>query len=233
MDILILSLSQSRLFDYVRKQTRHFFPDQYRLGGDDVASAFRLALERTEECLNVISYRGYHDSKGNTTFSHLHADQYATFLYFFSNSLWRLSENKPLCDKLLQLNRILFSLFISYKCNLPDHFWLAHPIGSILGNAVYHDFLVVFQGVTINSGDIDAEGRLIPPVLGKGLFLGAHSSIIGNKPVGNYVTIGAGAMVFRQTIPDNSLVICKNGLITVSPVERGCSNAQLCFNVPI
>lgn len=227
---MVLSLSKDALFDYVKAQLNHFFPDQYRFQGRDADAAFSTALERTEECLKVILLPNYHDVKGNTLFSHLHSDQYATFLYFLGNSLWRQSENKPLCDKLLQLNRVLFSVFISYKCGLPDHFLLAHPVGTILGNAKYSDFLVVFQGVTVNS--YEKEGGP-PPQLGKGLFLGAHSQILGNEPVGDYVSIGSGTTVFRQAVPDNSLVVAKNGTVIITPQEKQTCSAQLCFNVSI
>lgn len=108
---MILSLSQTELLNYVQAQVRNFFPDGYELRGKDVEIAFRSALERTEICIDSIISRNYHDANGNATFSHLHADQYATFLYYFANSLWTQSENRPLCDKLLQLNRVLFSVF--------------------------------------------------------------------------------------------------------------------------
>ena len=132
---MVCSLTRSELFDYVRAQMQHFFPDRYSLDGADVKSAFCIALDRLEKCLGAISIHGYHNSEGNTTFSHLHGDQYSTFLYFFGNSLWNYSQNIPLCDKLLQLNRVMYSLFISYKCKMPDVFFLDHPIGTVLGNA--------------------------------------------------------------------------------------------------
>jgi len=228
--MMYLSLSKAELLSYVQAQAEHFFPDHYRLEGTDVKAAFQDSLDRTEECLKVIAYPHYHDEAGNTLFSHLHADQYATFLYFFANSLWHRSQNKLLCDKLLQMNRILFSVFISYKCNLPEHFLLAHPIGTILGNVEYHDFLAVFQGVTVNSYGKRGEP---PPRLGRGLFLGAHAKIFGSEPIGDYVTIGANTTVFRQAIPSNSFAVCKNGVFTVEPRAQEHCTAQRCFNVSI
>jgi len=189
---------------YIRKQLAHFFPDGHDFCGKEVDVSFRLALERMEYCISAISHPGYHDEIGNALFSHLHADQYAQFIYFLGNTLWTEFENKPLCDKLLQLNRVLSSVFISYKCRLPDHFFLGHPVGTILGNADYHDFLVVSQGVTVNTCP-DVSGKP-GPVLGKGLFLGAHAKIIGNETIGDRVSIGVNAMVYCQRIPDDSIV---------------------------
>lgn len=204
---MVLSLPQAELLRYVQAQTRNFFPDGYELRGKDVETAFRAALERTEICLDAIAVRGYHDAEGNSLFSHLHADQYATFLYFFANSLWAQSENKPLCDKLLQLNRVLFSIFIPYSCRLPEHFLLGHPVGTILlGNTTYGDFLVVLQGVTV--GNVNGSPS---PKLGKGLYLAAGAKIIGGEPIGDRVSIGVNALVYKQAIPDDSVVTVRGG----------------------
>lgn len=227
-----LSLPKSDLQDYVRRQCAFYFPDGWDLQGSDVDAAFRLALDRTEHCFQVITHPGYHDGEGNTCFSHLHGDQYAQFLWFFGNSLWQQSQNKPLCDKLLLLNRTLFSLFISYKCRLPDYFMLAHSFGTILGNASYSDFLVVFQGVTVNT-EQDEHGNPAP-VLGKGLFLGAHAKIIGRQTIGDRVSLGVDTMVFNQAIPDDSVVVCENdNRCLVRPRKKPTCQAQNYFSIKI
>ncbi len=224
------SLSSQELLEYTRRQCDHFFPDGHSLRGADVDAAFSLALERLEHCFEAITHPGYHDGDGNTYFYHLHGDQYAQFIWFFGNSLWRTSQNKALCDKLLLLNRALFCLFISYKCGLPDHFLLGHPYGTILGNAEYHDFLVVSQGVTVNT-ETDAQGRPAP-VLGKGLFLGAHAKIIGRQSVGDRVSLGVGAMIYDTAIPDDSVVLFEQGNpCTVRRRKKDVCKAQGYFNI--
>lgn len=104
--------------------------------------------------------RNYRAENGEACFSHLHSDQYSQFLYFLSNSLWNLSGNTILCSKIINLNKYLNGMFYSYKCRLPEIFLFAHPVGSIIGNASYSDGLVVFQNVTINTGD-DARGVVL------------------------------------------------------------------------
>lgn len=226
---MVLSLSKSELLRYVQAQTRTFFPDGYDLRGGDVEIAFRTALERTECCIDAISVGNYHNAEGNCTFSHLHADQYATFLYFLANSLWAQSQNKPLCDKLLQLNRLLASIFISYKCNMPDHFLLLHPMGTMLGNAEYGDFLVVFHGVTVGTtgrGDISTFGR--------GVLLGAHAQVIGRQRIGNRVSIGVNAVVYQREIPDDGVVTVRGGgALVVGTRKQGSCKAQQYFSVPL
>lgn len=66
--------------------------------------------------------------------------------------------------------------------------------------------MVVLQNVTINTG-IDEKGKETLPRLGKGLFMGAGAKIIGNKKVGDRVSISVDAIVYNKEIPDDSVVL--------------------------
>lgn len=229
---MILSMATDELLEYISRQADLFFPDNTSFRGKDVLSGFSLGLERLENCIKTITLPGYHNDKGETTFSHMHADQYAQLLYFFGNSLWGLSQNAPVCNKLLAMNKMLHSLFLSYKCKMPDHFVLGHPIGTILGNADYGDFLVVFQGVTVNT-DQDADGRPAPH-LGKGLFLGAHSKIIGNQTIGDRVSMSVGTLLYGKDVPDDSVVLLNDdGKTEIRKRKKKQCMAQNYFNIPI
>lgn len=227
-----LSLKKYDLKDYVKDQLATFFPDHYKMTGNDVDIAFELGLERLENCFKYLSFPAYCDNSGQTYFSHLHADQYGQFLYYFSNSLWKISQNRPICDKLMYLNRILNNFFFSYKGSLPDIFFLGHPIGTVLGNAVYNDFLVVLQNVTINTST-DENGDPAP-VLGKGVFLGAGAKIIGNKPIGNCVSVSVDTVVYDRAIPDNMVATTSaDGEIEIKRRKKKLCMAQNYFRVPI
>lgn len=229
---MILSLPQTDLFEYIQIQLRHLFPDRYDLCWDNVKAAFDLALERVEYSFSHTTTRGYSDDHGTALFSHLHSDQYAQFLYFFSNSLWELTENKPICDKIICLNKTLNGYFFSYKCKLPDIFLFAHPVGSIIGNAGYSDFLVISQNVTINTGA--DQGPECLPQLGKGLFLGAGAKIIGRESIGDRVSIGVDAVVYKQAIPADKVVErASTGEIVVRDRRAAACAAQQFFDIEI
>ena len=202
-----LFLEKDELKYYLERQMENYFPDNLTekyFRGADVNYALDEALIRLENCFKHINNPVYSNEKGQTFFSHLHSDQYSQFLYFFMNSLWKKSQNKVICDKTLLLNKLLNNLFVSYKCELPDIFLFAHPVGTIIGNAKYSDYLVVFQNVTVNTG----EGRsCLSPVLGKGLMLAAGAKIIGNESIGDRVIIGVDAVVYKQSINNDKMVI--------------------------
>lgn len=188
-----LSLSKQDLLKYIALQMDHFFPDKYYLKGNDVSSALELALERLEYCYQHICVKAYNDEK-QTYFSHLHGDQYSQFLYYFSNSLWSISENKPLCDKMVQLNRCLSGMFYSYNSGLPDIFYFSHPVGSVLGKAKYGNYFSCRQNCTIATQYGEKQ-------FGEWLFLGAGASILDTDiEIGERVIIGGGTTVYGKGI---------------------------------
>lgn len=198
------SLSEQELARYVKKQIEIFMPDGYGVNEQHFLSALKIALDRCEGCFKHILVPGYHNEK-EVLFSHLHMDQYATFLYFLGNTLWVEYKEKEICDRLLNLNRILNGFFLSYKCPMPNIFILAHPVGTIIGNALYSDGLYISQNVTINTHT--DEKNEIDLRIGKGCFLGAGAKIIGNKPIGDRVSIGVDALIYDREVKDDSVCI--------------------------
>ena len=225
------SLNIDELLDYVYRQINYFFPDYATCKDRQAREAIGIALERVENCFKHITLPGYRTETGEANFSHMHTDQYSQFLYYFSNTLWVEYEKKEVCDKIIALNKALNGLFYSYKCKLPDIFLLGHPIGSVIGNAQYSDFLVIFQNVTINTST-DTNGNAAPK-LGKGLFLGAGAKIIGNKTIGDRVSLGVDSLVYNQGIPDDSVVLkdCITGQQIIKKREKRECMAQKFFDI--
>ncbi len=228
---MIISLTINELKVYIAGQLGHFFPDRYAFSGNDVDSALNLGLQRTEYCFKHITLPAY-IIDGETSFSHLHSDQYSMFLYFLSNSLWNISQNKPLCDKLILLNKTLNGMFFSYKTNLPDIFLFQHPVGSVIGNAKYSDFFVISQSVTINT-ERDENGNAAP-FIGKGVFLAAGAKILGNKSIGDRSSIGANVVIYNREVPPDSIAFKReDGSLAIVPRGKPCCIAQYFFNMPI
>lgn len=209
---MISSLTQEELYFYLSKQLMFIFPDDNKINKEIMKIGIKEAIERCEYCFLHIINEQYH--KGDKAyFSHLHGDQYATFIYFLSNSIWMRFQEKVICDKLLNLQRVLHGFFLSYKCPMPNIFYLNHPIGSIIGNAIYSDGLCISQNVTINT-HIDKNGKL-DLYIGKGVFLGPGSKIIGNKKIGDRVSVGADVILYNKEIKDDMVAINENGNIII------------------
>lgn len=227
---MIISLSEEELLEYIVEQVNNFFPDKELGINQDIKKSFRLSLLRMEYCFSFIKNSAY-NKDGIVTFDHLHTDQYLQFLYFWANTHWRMGYNENFSKKLGNLHRYLSGMFLSYKCELPDIFFIYHSVGTVIGNAYYNNFLVISQSVTINTGDIIKNKRR--PILGKGLYLGTHAKIIGNQEIGNYVSIGVEATSYKEDVPSNSTIIRYEGKDLVRERKSTLCYAQRFFNIDI
>lgn len=220
---MVSTLSINEMMDYLKQQLYYFFPDNTKFEGKDILEAIKMAYARCDTCFQYIKQPGYCTDRGESNFYHLHSDQYATFIYFLSNSLWNISENKVICDKLVFLNKCLNSFWVTYKVKLPDIFFLNHPVGTVLGHATYSDFLVVMQNVTVNTGEIINGVQY--PILDKGCCLCAGAKIIGSQSIGARVTVGVDSVSYKKDIPSDSILVNIDGVNTIK--KQKICNASL------
>lgn len=213
---MVSSLTKDEIYTYMKHQIDMLFYDKYKFEGNGIRSAIDLALDRLEYCFRHIAIKNYRTENGDAMFHHLHGDQYAQFLYYFADSLWKLEQNRPICDKIIQLNRALHNIFVTYYAGLPDIFVWVHPIGTVLGNAEYSNYFACNQECNVAT-KVAQDGRI--PKVGSGLYLGAGARLLDNhSDVGDRVMIGAGTQVFNIDIPDDSLVIHdRSGALQVRP----------------
>lgn len=223
-----MSLSKEELKTYLGRQMEVFTPDKYKLEGKDTDIALDLALERLEYCLVNTNFQHY-SQNGQANFQHLYSDQYSQFLYFYANSLWKVSQNKPLCDKMVVLNKALNGLLCPYTVELPKIFLFGHPIGTIIGNAVYSDYLAIMQNVTINFAD-GSDGRE-PLKIGKGVVLSSGCKIFGNKPIGDRSSVGVNTVIYDTEVPDDTVAYTDNtGKLCMKKRSKSCK-AESYFHV--
>nr|WP_315024632.1 hypothetical protein [uncultured Aminipila sp.] len=216
---MITSISRDDLFNYVGAQLSTFFPDKYGFYGNDINRAFDIALDRLQFCFKHISEKSY-CVDGVVTFNHLHSDHYCHFLWFLANSLWAQSQNKPICDKLVFLNKTLNAVLITYKVNLPNIFLLGHPVGTVLGDAFYSDFLVVLQNVTVNHANGQDGSKIIK--FGKGVCLASGSKVIGEGSIGNNCSIGSNALLYNPNLPDNHIAFINQDGLQIKASNKQC-----------
>ena len=221
------TITSEELKKYIQSQISHFIPDRIDVMGSLKIEDIRTALDKCEICFSHIKNSAYSDEKGNTFFSYLHADQYATLLAILSCDIWKERQDKKICDRIMYLNRVLHSFMMSYKCHIPNIIWLAHPVGSVIGNAEYSDYLYISQNCTINTG-VPSEDGSCTPKIGKYFAMGAGAVVIGNQSIGNNCSIGAGAMLYNQNLDDNSIVINNLGNMEIRK-NKGDSFAAKMF----
>jgi len=166
---------------------------------------FENIIQRCELCFsNAVNKNKYYwieNEKGSkeTYFNPYHSGQYTIFLYYASNSISKRGE-VLLADKLYYLNKIMNGCDLYHQINLPSIFFLDHPVGSVMGRAIYNDNFTFGQNCTVGNN------KGIYPTIGKNVRMCANSSIIGNCHIGNNVVIGANSGVKDENVPSNSIV---------------------------
>lgn len=198
-------LSKDEIVDLVVKQLSAFFPldsSNYSEINDATMAVFPR-LERNF-AKSKSKYFSVKLEDGSTTpfFNPFHAVQWMTFLYYLSHELY-LRKSK-LCDKIYYLNKIMHSVDLFYAIELPDVFSAEHPLGSVMGRAKYSDYFFFYHGCTV--GGTGKDGILNYPEIEENVLMCSNSSILGRCHIGKNVTIGAGALVKNQDVPDNSIV---------------------------
>ena len=78
---------------YVTRQLEVFFPDGQKGMQAALDRDFDEALARLSRCINAVKMWKQDE------FDYLHSSQYAIFLYFLSNTVWRNQKEQRVCTK--------------------------------------------------------------------------------------------------------------------------------------
>jgi serine O-acetyltransferase len=194
------SLPPLALAQLAAAQCNNLFPDGNDVRADALMPAVEAALLRLEHCFSHVENKYFFDGH-SAVFNHLHGDQYAMWLYFLGNSLYRGGGDAGVCSKLFLLNKSLFACDIFYEVALPDIFLLVHPLGTVLGRGTYSDFFVAYQRCGVGSN------HDIYPTFGRYVTLRPGSAVLGNSTIGDNCQIAAEALVLDRDLPDNTLYI--------------------------
>ena len=113
--------------------------------------------------------------------------------------------------------RLIFGCYLPYMLKVGKNFSVGYGgIGivihdkAIIGNNVHID-----QNVTIGG----TSKKILVPVIGNDIYIGAGAIILGPIRIGNNVVIGANAVIVKD-IPDGSLVVGIPGKIIKSNIKK-------------
>jgi serine O-acetyltransferase len=207
------SLSVDALALYISKLVNTHFPDIDVVSPWHITEFLPLTLERLSTCMAGIK-RKYFNEDGRVVFDHLNSDHMATFLYLLSNTVWIESGSEGLPTKLFYLNKVMNSLDLYFTVKLPEVFFLVHPMGSVIGNAHYGNYVAIYQGCTI--GAVDG----VYPVFGEGAILYAGATVLGETVCGDDVVFAARSFVINSKIPAHSIVTGAFPNEKISPSRR-------------
>jgi serine O-acetyltransferase len=195
-----LSLSEGDLCAYTAAQLNTTCPDPHPVRPDDLRPAMPEALARLGHCFSHVDNKYFFDGQ-QSVFNHLHGDQYAMWLYFLSNTLYRQGGDAAVCAKLFLLNKALHGCDIFYEVALPDIFLLVHPLGTVLGRGAYSDYFVAYQRCGVGSN------HDIYPTFGPHVTLRPGAAVLGQSTIGSHCQIAAETLVLDKTIEEGTVVM--------------------------
>lgn len=195
-----MSITPRQLVDCLVNQINAFMPDGDKVFADEIMPHIGNIMDRTQRCFSRINNKYFSDN-GEVIFNHLHADQYAMFLYFSCNTLYRSKADLKLCTKICQLNKCLHGIDAFYEVELPDIFLFVHPLGTVLGRGTYADYFMVYQRCGIGSN------HDVYPVMKEYVTLRPGSSILGKCLVQENCTIAAESLLLDKDLEKNSVYI--------------------------
>lgn len=195
-------------FDVIIRQLTNFWPisDSEK---EHIFSNLDASLQHFYRIASVSSNKYFKTIDGTPKFSPFHSDQYAMLLYILSKNLF--NSNQHLSEKLYYLNKVMHSIDIYSAVELPPFFCFFHPVGTVLGRAIFNNYLTISQNCVIGNN------KGVYPVIGSYVSLMAHSMVLGNSEIGNNCIISAGSIVKDQNIPAHSIVFGISPNLTIKP----------------
>lgn len=210
---LQVTLNAAGLAAYVSRQMNALFPD-VPVAPRQLAPDIRRALERLEHCFSHIRLKRFMQGR-SAAFNHLHTDQYAMFLYWLGNTIYRRGGSQTLATKAYALNKALHGLDVFYEVELPEIFAFQHPVGTVLGRAKFSNYLFVYQRCSVGA---NVDG--VYPTFGEGVVLYGGSAVLGRCAVGDNCWLSAGAQVKDTDLPANTVVFGQSPQLVIKLTRR-------------
>lgn len=194
-----IEISKVELFEMIKRQLSNLFvfsEDEAPLLGLSVEAA----LGQCATCFEGSSNKYYR--KGDVVyFNPFHSGQYSIFLYYLSRQVFLASKgSNTLSDRIYYLNKCLNGLDLYYEVEMPSVFFLDHPVGSVMGRAVYGERFSFSQNCTVGNN------KGIFPVFGKNVAMKSGAKVLGKCVVGDNVIFSANSYVKDTDIPGGSIV---------------------------
>lgn len=149
--------------------------------------------------------------------SPFHSGKYMILLYYLSRQLFLKDGDGERAEKIYYLNKILNGIDIFYEVALPAVWGGEHPLGSVMGRAVYGDRFFFFQGCTVG-GSASGDGYCYPDI-GSGVLMYSNSKVLGKCSIGDNVIFSANSYVINQNVPANSIVFGQGKDVVIKKMD--------------
>jgi len=168
---------------------------------EDIKAVFERDPAATSVIEVIFTYSGFH----------------AILIHRLSHWLWK--KRVPFLPRLLsQIARFLTGIEIHPGARIGSGFFIDHGMGVVIGEtSEIGNNVTLYQGVTL--GGTGKEKGKRHPTIGNNVVIGAGAKILGAIEIGDYVKIGANAVVLNS-VPPHSTVVGIPGKVVKTRVMR-------------
>lgn len=180
----------------------------------DFNAALSMDPAATSRVEVVLTYAGFHA------------------LLFYRLAHWLREKRIPFLPRALsQVARFITGIEIHPGAAIGSSLFIDHGMGVVIGETTeIGDHVTLFQGVTL--GGTGKQRGKRHPTIGSHVVVGAGAKVLGPIRIGDYVKIGANAVVL-QDVPDHSTVVGIPGKIVRIKDERVAEEALMDhINIP-
>ncbi|MEI6063547.1 MAG: serine O-acetyltransferase [Pseudanabaena sp. ELA748] len=138
---------------------------------------------------------------------------------------WLHTCHIPLLPRLISsLARFFTGIEIHPAATIGKGVFIDHGMGVVIGEtAIVGDYVLLYQGVTL--GGTGKETGKRHPTIGNHAIVGGGAKVLGNIQIGDYVRVGAGAIVLRD-VPAHCTVVGIPGRICRATKQEGTSDRE-------
>jgi len=219
---MIMELKLDELKALVSNQIKNLFHFSFDTEYEKLKEGIHLSLLKTENCFSQTSNK-YYKKNDTIYFNPFHSGQYSIFLYFLSRQIYLLDvANTTLADRIYYLNKALNGLDLFYEVEMPDVFYLDHPVGTVIGRAKIDNYFSFAQGCTVGGN------KGVYPKIGENVKMFSDAKVIGDTNIGKNVWISANTYIKDSNIPEQSIVFgsSPNLIIKNRPIEFFLTSAN-------
>jgi serine O-acetyltransferase len=185
---------------YILRQLHNIVPADCSEESD--AAILYSVMEEVDQRYEYLVSRVRILRRSGTAPDPLHVMKHPIYLYLLARVIFErnVKDDSRLKDRLYCLNKALHGCSLYFKVKMPAVFFLNYATQIVLGDCIYGENLVVYQGVTVGAY------REKSPILGNNIVLMPNSIVSGATVLGNNIVVSAGVAVINQVVPDNTIV---------------------------
>jgi serine O-acetyltransferase len=155
---------------------------------------------------------------------------HAIVLHRLAHALWNLGLSLP-ARMVSNVARAFTGIEIHPAAKIGRRVFIDHGMGVVMGEmAEVGDDCTIYQGVTLGGTSLE-RGAKRHPTLGKGVIVGANSSILGGFTVGDGARVGSSAVVVKP-VPAGATAVGNPARVieAQSDAEREAAAARMGFS---